>query len=164
MLQLYAYNEGVTNRQFRELVWQKGRELYRDMPWREDTRPYFVLVSELMLQQTQVSRVIPKFKEFIKHFPDERALASASLGDVLKQWQGLGYNRRAKYLHEAARMIVDEFGGEFPKDQKDMQRLPGVGKNTAGAIAAYSFNQPSVFVETNIRTVFIHHFSRIISR
>lgn len=144
--------------EFRELIWQKGRELYREMPWREDTRPYYVLVSELMLQQTQVVRVIPKFEAFITRFPNIETLASAGLADVLQLWQGLGYNRRAKFLHEAAKMIMRDFGGIFPNDEAGLLRLPGVGKNTAGAISAYSFNQPSIFVETNIRTVYIHHF------
>lgn len=128
------------------------------MPWREDTRPYYVLVSELMLQQTQVSRVIPKFEAFITAFPDEETLAEASLAEVLKLWQGLGYNRRAKFLHESAKMITSELGGVFPNTVEGLQRLPGVGKNTAGAIIAYSFNQPVIYVETNIRTVYIHHF------
>lgn len=126
------------------------------MPWREDTRPYYVLVSELMLQQTQVSRVIPKFEAFIYAFPTENKLASASLADVLKLWQGLGYNRRAKFLHEAAKEIVR--WGSFPDTKEELMKLPGVGKNTAGAILAYSFNHPSIFIETNVRTVYIHHF------
>lgn len=143
---------------FQQLLRQKGEELYRDMPWRDDTRPYYVLVSELMLQQTQVPRVIPKFEAFIRQYPDEHALARASLADVLRLWQGLGYNRRAKFLHEAARMIVREFDGEFPADASSILRLPGVGKNTAGAIMAYAHNEPAIFVETNVRTVYIHHF------
>ncbi len=143
---------------FRYFLAQKGGELYRSMPWREDTRPYYVLVSELMLQQTRVSRVIPKFEAFITTFPDENTLAKASLADVLKLWQGLGYNRRAKFLHESAKMIVGELDGVFPSTAEGLQRLPGVGKNTAGAIMAYSFNQPVVYVETNIRTIYIHHF------
>lgn len=133
-----------------------GEELYRDMPWRRDTRPYFVLVSELMLQQTQVSRVIPKFEAFIAAFPDAKALAQASLADVLGHWQGLGYNRRAKFLHDAAKQVAAL--GKFPDTFEQLVKLPGVGKNTAGAILAYSFNQPVVFVETNIRTVYIHYF------
>ena len=142
--------------EFCRYIRQKGEELYRTMPWREDTRPYYVLVSELMLQQTQVARVIPKFEAFIAAFPDEQTLASASLADVLAHWQGLGYNRRAKFLHEAAKKIVEN--GRFPETVEAMIKLPGVGKNTAGAIAAYSFNQPVVYVETNIRTVIMHHF------
>lgn len=141
-----------------QLLRQQGDQLYRDMPWRRDTRPYYVLVSELMLQQTQVSRVMPKFQTFIAAFPDEQALAMAPLADVLRLWQGLGYNRRAKYLHDAARMIVDDYDGRFPDAEQELLRLSGVGRNTAGAILAYAYNQPSIFVETNVRTVYIHHY------
>lgn len=148
----------MNTQEFQRLLAQKGEELYRTMTWREDTRAYYVLVSELMLQQTQVPRVVPKFEAFIAAFPDEAALARASLGDVLKLWQGLGYNRRAKFLHQAAQMIVNEFDGAFPETPEDILRLPGVGKNTAGAILAYAFNQPAIYVETNVRTVYIHHF------
>lgn len=143
---------------FNELLIEKGRELYRQMPWREDTRPYYVLVSELMLQQTQVERVIPKFEAFIALFPDEAALAKASLAEVLMMWSGLGYNRRAKYLHDAAKMIVQVYGGIFPTTSEELRKLPGVGPNTAGAIMAYAYNQPVVFIETNVRTVYFHHF------
>ncbi len=143
---------------FKAEVWEHGRELYRQMPWREDTRPYYVLVSELMLQQTQVERVAPKFTAFIARFPDEKSLAGASLADVLVLWSGLGYNRRAKFLWQAARKIVDELAGTFPSEYDGLIALPGVGPNTAGAILAYAFNKPALFIETNIRTVFFHHF------
>ena len=142
--------------EFKELLLDQGSHLYRDMPWRRDTRAYYILVSELMLQQTQVTRVIPKFAAFIEKFPSEKELATASLGDVLKLWQGLGYNRRAKFLHEAAKEIIRL--GSFPEVEKELVKLPGIGKNTAGAILTYSFNHPSIFIETNIRTVYIHHF------
>ena len=158
MFSIRRYNSEVNTDEFTLLLQRKGEELYRDMPWRDDTRPYYVLVSELMLQQTQVLRVVPKFQAFINRFPNETALVNASLADVIKLWQGLGYNRRAKFLHQSAGMIMNEFGGVFPEDEVDMLSLPGVGKNTAGAIRAYAFNQPSIFVETNIRTVYIHHF------
>ena len=148
----------MNKRAFQEIISTKGKELYRDMAWRVDTRPYYVLVSEIMLQQTQVARVEVKFAEFITRFPDVEALATAPLGEVLTIWSGLGYNRRAKFLWQAAQMIVSEFNGISPKSQEQLVRLPGVGVNTAGAICAYSFNQPVVFVETNIRTVYIHHF------
>jgi A/G-specific adenine glycosylase len=128
------------------------------MPWRRDTSPFYVLVSELLLQQTQVDRVIPKFESFVRRFPDVSTLASAPLADVLVLWQGLGYNRRAKYLHDAAKHVVLQWGGTFPPEAEKLAELPGVGKNTAGAIAAYAFNQPALFIETNIRTVLIHHF------
>lgn len=120
--------------------------------------PYKIMVSELMLQQTQVSRVVPKYQQFLELFPTIRALAVAPLGDVLVAWQGLGYNRRAKYLWQAAQMVENKMGGVFPHGQKELARLPGVGVNTAGAIMAYAYDKPVVFVETNIRTVYIHHF------
>ncbi len=128
------------------------------MAWRRDTRPYYVLVSEVMLQQTQVSRVEVKFAAFIDRFPTVEQLAAASLGEVLQVWSGLGYNRRAKFLWQAARMIVADFGGTFPTTKEVLLGLPGVGQNTAGAMLVYAYNQPVVFVETNIRTVFLHHF------
>jgi A/G-specific adenine glycosylase len=148
----------MDKREFQEFMWEKARELYRDMPWRSDTRPYYVLVSELMLQQTQVDRVRPKFEAFIAQFPDERALANASLAEVLQLWNGLGYNRRAKFLHEAAKKITNEYSGIFPPDYEAILSLPGVGPGTAGAISVYAFNRPVVFIETNVRTVYFHHF------
>lgn len=144
--------------EFQEIIWQKGRELFRDMPWRADTRPYYVMVSEIMLQQTQVDRVIPKFEAFIERFPSVEALSEASLAEVLQLWSGLGYNRRAKFLHEAAQKIVSEYEGVFPETHEELIRLPGIGVNTAGAILAYSFNKPAIFIETNIRTVYFYHF------
>jgi A/G-specific adenine glycosylase len=144
----------VNTKDFQELIWRQGRELYRDMPWRQNTDPYHILVSELMLQQTQVDRVVPKFKQFIERFPTIQSLAGAPLADVLTIWSGLGYNRRAKFLHEAAKKARDT----LPGTKDELMALPGVGVNTAGAILAYSFNQPVVFIETNIRTVYFHHF------
>ncbi len=111
-----------------------------------------------MLQQTQVARVIPKFAAFIAAFPDTKTLAAAPLADVLVLWSGLGYNRRAKFLHESAKMIEREFGGTMPATLAELQTLPGVGANTAGAIMTYAYNQPVPFVETNVRTVYLHHF------
>lgn len=144
--------------EFQELIWEKGRELFRPMPWRDDTQPYYVLVSEIMLQQTQVDRVIPKFQAFIRAFPTINDLAATDLSEVLKLWSGLGYNRRAKFLYEAAKMVQRDFGGSIPKNCDELMRLPGVGVNTAGAIMTYSYNVPVVFIETNIRTVYFHHF------
>ncbi len=128
------------------------------MPWRETTDPYKILVSEIMLQQTQVSRVIPKFTAFLERFPTVDELAAAKLGEVLMLWSGLGYNRRAKYLWQSAKMIKDNHNGKIPKSVKELSSLPGIGKNTAGAVLTYAFNQQSPFIETNIRTVYIHHF------
>lgn len=143
---------------FNEEVWQRGRELYREMPWRTNTDPYYVLVSELMLQQTQVDRVVPKFEAFIGAFPTLEALGRASLSEVLTLWSGLGYNRRAKFLHETAKKVLADFDGSLPDSYDSLVSLPGIGPNTAGAILAYSFNQPVVFIETNVRTVYFHHF------
>lgn len=134
-----------------------------DMLWRQPELdgsfdPFKILVSELMLQQTQVTRVTPKFVSFLQRFPDSMTLAGAPLGDVLQEWSGLGYNRRAKYLWQAAQAIRDQYRGVFPRNYENLVQLPGVGPNTAGAILAYAYNQPVVYVETNIRTVVIHHF------
>lgn len=144
--------------EFRELVWEHFRTHGRTMPWRENTDPYYVVVSELMLQQTQVERVIPKFQQFIARFPDVQVLAAAPLSAVLTEWVGLGYNRRAQYLHRLAQDVVSRFNGAFPPTYAQLVSLPGIGPNTAGAVLNYAFNQPTVFIETNIRTVFIHHF------
>lgn len=111
-----------------------------------------------MLQQTQVSRVIPKFEAFMQQFPTVQSLAQAELGEVLIVWSGLGYNRRAKFLWQAAQRISHEHADQFPKVLTELVKLPGIGNNTAGAIVAYAFNQPVVFIETNIRSVYIHHF------
>jgi A/G-specific adenine glycosylase len=148
----------VNKLEFQEIIWQKGNELFREMPWRADTRPYYVMVSEIMLQQTQVDRVVPKFEAFIERFPAVEDLAKATLGDVLQMWSGLGYNRRAKFLHQAAIKITDEYAGVFPNTLEALKTLPGVGVNTAGAILAYSFNTPSIFIETNVRTVYFFHY------
>ena len=146
---------------FTDLVWEKGRELYRDMPWRRDTSPYAILVSELMLQQTQVPRVIPKYQAFMERFPTITALAEAPLGEVIRQWQGLGYNRRAKYLHMAAQQVVRDFGGMMPSEYEGLKKLPGIGPGTAGAIMTYAYNQPIAFIETNVRAVYFYHFFRL---
>lgn len=130
-----------------------------ELSWRQpetsgDFNPYKILVSELMLQQTQVTRVIPKFNEFLTKFPTVQSLAAAQLGEVLQLWSGLGYNRRAKFLWQAAQAAQQQ----FPDTLEGLVLLPGVGKNTAGAILAYAYNQPAIFLETNVRTVLIHHF------
>lgn len=110
-----------------------------------------------MLQQTQTDRVVPKYNTFSKRFPTVRSLASASLRDVLSLWQGLGYNRRAKHLHEAAKKIVVDFGGTVPNTESELRTIPGVGPYIAGAVSAFAFNKPVVFIETNIRTALTHH-------
>lgn len=145
----------MNTEEFRELVWNEARARYRDMPWRDDPSFYHVLVSEVMLQQTQVSRALIKFDEFMAAFPTIEDLATASLADVLRVWTGLGYNRRAKFLWQAAQQVV---ANGQPKTAKDLERLSGVGKNTAGAIMNYVYEVATPFIETNIRTVYIHHF------
>lgn len=145
--------------QFQQIVWDYYRHHGRDLPWRQPScTPYAILVSELMLQQTQVQRVVPKYQQFLGVFSDVESLAAAQFQDVLAVWNGLGYNRRAKYLLEAARQIVNRYNGLLPDDPEQLEQLPGVGPNTAAAIVAYAFNRPVVFIETNIRSVFIHHF------
>lgn len=143
---------------FQKLVYGYFAEHHRDLPWREESTPYRVLVSEVMLQQTQVQRVIPKFTAFLSRFPTPVSLACADLSDLLAAWQGLGYNRRALNLQRAARMIVDEWAGTIPDEPLQLQLLPGIGPYTAGAIAAFAFNRPEVFLETNIRSVLLHFF------
>jgi len=128
------------------------------LPWRTDYQPYHILVSEIMLQQTQVDRVIEKFNAFITAFPTISSLADAPLDAVLDRWQGLGYNRRAKSLRGCARMIIEECNGTLPDDPEALKKLPGIGPATAASIAAFAFNKPTLFLETNIRTVYIHHF------
>lgn len=130
----------------------------RSMPWRTDTKPYRIFVSEIMLQQTQVSRVMKKFPEFLNAFPDFEQLAKSSLLSVLRVWQGMGYNRRGKYLHEAAKIVMNKYGGVLPDNPIILDTLPGIGEATAGSIACFAFNKPTVFIETNIRRVFIYHF------
>jgi A/G-specific adenine glycosylase len=111
-----------------------------------------------MLQQTQVDRVVPKFSSFVKKFPSFEVLARAPLKKVLVEWQGLGYNRRALNMKRMAETVVQKHSGRLPRDTHDLLKLPGIGPYTAGALRAFVFNEPDVFIETNIRTVFIHHF------
>lgn len=148
----------MTKTSFQKLVKAYYQTHGRDLPWRHTKDPYKILVSEVMLQQTQVARVIPKYQQFIQTFPDFAALSRQPLSKVLEVWSGLGYNRRAKYLWEAAKIIKTKHEGQLPKDINTMQTLPGIGKNTAAAVCVYSFNQPLAFIETNIRSVFLHNF------
>lgn len=145
---------------FQEFIWNFYAQNKRDFAWRHVDNPYYVVVSELMLQQTQTHRVINKYEEFIAAFPTLESLAASSLRDVLSVWQGLGYYRRARFLHQLAQIVVNEYGGKLPQDTKTLQTLPGIGAGTAGSVGAFAFNQPTVFIETNIRTVFIHCFFR----
>ncbi len=144
---------------FKKTVWKfyttHGRH---DLPWRKTEDPYKILVSEIMLQQTQVDRVIAYYERLLRHFPTADALARATTKEVLTLWQGLGYNRRAINLKRACEEIVREFGCTFPTTFEELVALPGIGPATAGDILAFAYNKPAVVIETNIRTVFIHHF------
>ncbi|MFT6361228.1 MAG: A/G-specific adenine glycosylase [Candidatus Paceibacteria bacterium] len=129
-----------------------------DLPWRKKQTPYYVAVSEIMLQQTQVDRVVPFFKNWMKQFPTWKALSAAPQSEVLRAWKGLGYNSRALRLQKLAQEITDTYKGRLPRDYDQLLRLPGIGPYTAGAIRAFAFNEYTPLIETNIRRIFIHHF------
>jgi A/G-specific adenine glycosylase len=143
---------------FRSEVYAHYHAQPRPLPWRETENPYHILVSEIMLQQTRVERAIGKYYEFLAAFPDISALATAPLREVLLVWQGLGYNRRAIALQETAKKVVLDYNGILPDTPEQLRTLPGIGSYTAGAIAAFAFQQPVLFIETNIRAVYIHCF------
>ena len=143
---------------FRRLVYSFYKKEGRDFPWRNDTGPWGILVSELMLQQTQTHRVVPYWTRWMEKWPSPADLDAASLEDVLREWSGLGYNRRARYLKECSGVIVRDFGGQVPAAPEALEKLPGIGPYTAGAIACFAYNYPSVFIETNIRSVMLHFF------
>jgi len=146
-------------KRFKEVVWSYYKTSARtNLPWRKKINPYRIWVSEVMLQQTQVDRVIVFFDTWMKSFPTVKNLANASQIDILKQWKGLGYNSRALRMKQAAQTIIDSYKGIFPKNIEELQTLPGIGPYTAGAISAFAYNQPIAIIETNIRRVFIHHF------
>jgi A/G-specific adenine glycosylase len=143
---------------FQRTIWDYYHKHARTLPWRKSRNPYHILVSEIMLQQTQVERVMEKYQRFISAFPDFSSLSQAPLHDVLSIWQGLGYNRRAIALKQIAQEVMTKYNGVLPSSVNLLMQLPGIGKATASAIASFSFNQPTVFIETNIRRVFIHFF------
>ncbi|MBI3576696.1 Fe-S cluster assembly protein HesB [Candidatus Gottesmanbacteria bacterium] len=151
----------LTSRQIRAfqkkifLWWKKNR---RDLPWRHTHDPYKILVSEVMLQQTQVLRVVAKYREFIQRYPTVHSLASASPAAVIRIWKGLGYNRRALYLHRAAKVLVDQHHGRFPINHKLLAKLPGVGIYTAAAVLVFAYKQEVPLVDTNIRQIITHFF------
>jgi len=139
---------------FRSVIYHYYAKHMRSFPWRETTNPYHILVSEVMLQQTQTDRVLQKYLTFIERFPDFNSLALASMRDVLDSWVGLGYNRRALALKRAAQIVVFDYSGTLPCDENLLIKLPGIGRYSASAICAFACNMPTVFIETNIRMVF----------
>jgi len=157
-LSRFSREDPASVRKFGEMVLRTYADHGRDLAWRRTTDPYCILVSEIMLQQTQVERVTVKYPAFIAAFPDFHALADAPLPDVLAVWQGMGYNRRAISLCQCARKVVEEYEGVLPQDPAILATFPGIGRATAASICAFAFNMPVVFIETNIRRVFIHFF------
>lgn len=146
-------------KEFKKIVYSYYKTHGRhSLPWRKTVNPYKILVSEVMLQQTQADRVALKFRSFIKKFPTVRALAKAPLREVLLSWQGLGYNRRALYLKKMAEAVTKKYKGKIPSSLLELETLPGIGPYTARAVRAFALNEPEVFIETNIRTVYLHHF------
>lgn len=149
-------------KKFQKIVWDFYTEHKRDLPWRPTRKnkvsPYQILVSEYMLQQTQVDRVVPKFQAFLEKFPTMADLAKASQKEVLSMWSGLGYNRRALYLQKAVQSILETYKGTIPKEPEELKSLAGVGSYMSHILPVFIYNQPETLIETNIRTVFLYHF------
>jgi len=143
---------------FKQIIGEFYRLNRRVLSWRENISSYGVVVSEIMLQQTQVERVAQKYENFISSFPDFESLSQAPFYEVLKLWKGLGYNRRAMCLQQIANLVVSKHNNILPEDPAILETFPGIGKATARSIVSFAFNIPTVFIETNIRTVFIYFF------
>jgi A/G-specific adenine glycosylase len=142
-------------RRFRRKIFRFHARHKRDLPFRRTTDPYKITVAELMLQQTQVDRVLPKYRAWTRSWPDWTSLARATRREVLSAWSGLGYNRRALYLHETARIVSDRFNGHLPESLDQLRSLPGIGRYTSAAILIFARNEPLVAIDTNIRKVLI---------
>ncbi len=145
-------------KKFKKLIYNHYKAHGRVFPWRTTRDPYKILVSEIMLQQTQAPRVLEKYTSFLKRFPTLKSLAKAPPKSLLQEWQGLGYNRRAISLQKTAQEIVTKHKGVFPKNYEMLLTLPGIGPATAGDLLAFAWNKPAVVIETNIRTVYINYF------
>lgn len=143
---------------FQSQIWHFYKNSGRSFAWRNIDNPYAVFISEVMLQQTQTQRVETKFEQFMVELPTFAALADVSTRDLLTLWQGLGYNRRALYLQKSAQIVTEQYAGILPNNPEILVTLPGIGKATAASICAFAFNIPTIFIETNIRAVFIHSF------
>lgn len=143
---------------FQNIIWDYYRKNKRILPWRKTKNPYHIFVSEVMLQQTQVSHILQKYPELLKVFPTFKLLAQAKLENLLRVWKGIGYNRRALFLKQSAEIVMTTYKGTLPSDPKILETFPGIGHATANSIACYAYNYPAVFIETNIRRIFIHFF------
>jgi A/G-specific adenine glycosylase len=150
----------LTPSAFQRLIMSFYRDNARPFPWRETRDPYRVLVSEIMLQQTQTSRVEERYPRFLRLFPTVKALALAPQADVLRAWEGLGYYRRARNLHRAAIAVQEQYGGTIPENFDDLVALPGLGRYTAAAVSVFAFDRPTPMIETNIRSVYLYAFCR----
>jgi len=148
----------IAKKMFKDLWGYYDTHGRHKLAWRKSVTPYKVVVSEIMLQQTQVARVEGYFRDWMRDYPSFRALAKAPLKQVLMSWQGLGYNRRGKYLHDIAKTVTAQYNGRLPQDREQLEQLPGIGHYTAGSIRAFAFDQSDIFMETNIRTVLFHYF------
>lgn len=145
---------------FQKHILRWYRKHKRNLPWRRTKDPYAILISEVMLQQTQVSRVVPKFEQWMKEFPNVQSLANAKTRDVLRLWSGLGYNRRALYLQKAAQKIIADCKGKFPRSEEELVRLPGIGVYTARAVLCFAFNKQVAVMDTNVRKVILTQFAK----
>lgn len=154
----FAYDRVMTIHKFQRHILDWYRKNRRDMPWRRTHDPYKILVSEVMLQQTQVSRVLQKYKEFLKAYPTMKSLARSHDKKLLRVWSGLGYWRRAKLLKETAKIVMKKYQGRFPANTSELRALPGIGPYTAGALACFAFGSDEPFIDTNIRRVYLHFF------
>ena len=150
-------------RNFRRKIWRHHKRHRRDLPFRNTRDPYRITVSEIMLQQTQIARVVPKYEAWTARWPNWRSLARAGRKQLLRQWSGLGYNRRAIALGELARKVVDKHGGELPADDHELLTLPGIGPYTAQAILIFAFDQHLAAIDTNIRRVILHELDLPVS-
>lgn len=144
--------------EFTDIIYSHYREHGRSFPWRQTEDPYRILLSEMMLQQTQTERVLPKYEQFLNSFPTLQHLASASLTDVLYIWKGLGYNRRALALKQIAMTVCSEYGGNLPETQQELLTLPMVGPATSAALMVFAYGKPALYLETNIRRVYLYFF------
>jgi A/G-specific adenine glycosylase len=144
--------------EFRDTIYAYYEKEGRVFPWRKNIKPWAVLVSEFMLQQTQTDRVVQYWNRWMELWPKPENLAAAPMETVLREWSGLGYNRRAKYLLSCAEIITKEYRGRVPKTPPELRKLPGIGDYCSGAIACFGYNYPAVFIETNIRAAVIHFF------